>query len=51
MIGCEDEVGAVQRSHHHRVEGIGTDADHHHADHHGHHHGHHKLHDDGGDGD
>ena len=54
MIGFEDEVGAVQRSHHHHVEGIGTDADHHHADqhdhHHGHHHGHHKLH-DGGDGD
>jgi sirohydrochlorin cobaltochelatase len=47
MLGFEDEVGLAQESHHHHVEGIGTDAggpaDHPHHDHgagHDHHHGH-----------
>jgi len=49
IVGHEAAVGAPQQSHHHHVEGIGTDADHH--DHHHHHH-HHPDHgdDDGGDG-
>src|SRR4029077_9807148 len=51
VLGFETEVGLPQESHHHHVEGIGTDADkanghgHHHHDQnheHGHHdHGHH----------
>jgi sirohydrochlorin cobaltochelatase len=45
MIGFEDQVGAVQESHHHHVEGIGTDDDSHH---HGHSHGHHHHHGDDG---
>ena len=43
ILGFEHDVGAVQESHHHHVEGIGTGADHHHHD--GHHHdGHHHDH-------
>lgn len=38
VIGFERDVGAPQESHHHHVEGIGTDGGHHH--HHDHHHGH-----------
>jgi len=48
VLGFEGEVGLPQQSHHHHVEGIGTDAGHahgqdhhHHSDHHhgpGHHH-------------
>ncbi len=45
VLGFEDQVGLAQSSHHHHVEGIGTDdgEDHHHHDHdhdhddHGHH--------------
>ncbi len=37
IIGYEQDQGAPQVSHHHHVEGIGTDADHHA---HGHHHSH-----------
>jgi sirohydrochlorin cobaltochelatase len=47
MLGFEDEVGLIQESHHHHVEGIGTDPagnghdDHHHDGHdHDHHHDH-----------
>ena len=44
--GFEDEVGLAQQSHHHHVEGIGTDgangdAQDHHGHSHGHSHGHH----------
>ncbi|MEM7072358.1 MAG: sirohydrochlorin chelatase [Pseudomonadota bacterium] len=48
VLGFEDEVGLAQASHHHHVEGIGTNGDaaehdhhghHHHGDGHGHHHG------------
>ncbi|MGH6915164.1 MAG: CbiX/SirB N-terminal domain-containing protein, partial [Geminicoccales bacterium] len=43
VIGYEAALGAPQEGHHHHVEGIGTDADHHHHAHpdHGrdHHHG------------
>lgn len=39
VIGFEGDVGAPQESHHHHVEGIGTDAGHHHG--HDHHHDHH----------
>jgi sirohydrochlorin cobaltochelatase len=42
VLGFEAEVGLPQKSHHHHVEGIGTDADkangHEHHDHDGHHH-------------
>jgi sirohydrochlorin cobaltochelatase len=49
VLGFESEVGLPQESHHHHVEGIGTDAgqtlghghDHHHD--HGHDHGHHPY--------
>ncbi|MFO1047173.1 MAG: sirohydrochlorin chelatase [Geminicoccaceae bacterium] len=44
VIGFEHDVGAPQESHHHHVEGIGTDGGHHHH-HHGHDH-HHHGHDD-----
>jgi sirohydrochlorin cobaltochelatase len=45
VLGFEDEMGAVQESHHHHVEGIGTghrhdDHDHGHSHGHGHDHGH-----------
>ena len=40
VLGVEDEIGLPQESHHHPVEGIGTDADHNHDHHHHHHHGH-----------
>ncbi len=51
MLGFGDEVGLTQESHHHHVEGIGTDGQHHHNhdhehDHshgHGHDHGHHPY--------
>ena len=39
VIGFERDLGAPQESHHHHVEGIGTDGGHHHP-HHDHHHGH-----------
>jgi sirohydrochlorin cobaltochelatase len=43
VIGFERDVGAPQESHHHHVEGIGTDGRHHpHG--HGHHHGHDHAH-------
>ena len=58
VLGFEGEVGRPQESHHHHVEGIGTEAghdhhhghdhDHHHHDHdhdHGHHHHGHDHHD------
>ena len=44
VLGFERDLGAPQESHHHHVEGIGTDGGHHHHDGHGHHHrgnGHH----------
>jgi sirohydrochlorin cobaltochelatase len=47
VIGFEGDVGAPQESHHHHVEGIGTEGGHHHHhhhhdhDHHPHGHGHH----------
>jgi sirohydrochlorin cobaltochelatase len=51
VLGFEDQVGLAQESHHHHVEGIGTDDDkvgghehHHHAHDHSHDHGH--SHDD-----
>src|SRR5262249_14542581 len=47
VLGFEAEIGLPQQSHHHHVEGIGTDADaahHHHVNGHHHHH-----HDDGHD--
>jgi sirohydrochlorin cobaltochelatase len=37
IIGHEGALGAPQESHHHHVEGIGTDHDHHHHRHHRHH--------------
>ena len=42
IIGYESDVGVPQVGHHHHVQGIGTDDDHHHGHHHGHdhHHGH-----------
>ena len=43
VIGFERDVGAPQESHHHHVEGIGTDGGHHHH-HHGHDHDHHHDH-------
>ena len=50
VLGFERDLGAPQESHHHHVEGIGTDGGHHHHDrHHGHaidhHHGHDHPHD------
>ena len=47
IIGYESDVGVPQVGHHHHVQGIGTDDDHHHGHHHGHdhHHGHHHGHD------
>jgi sirohydrochlorin cobaltochelatase len=55
ILGFEAEVGLTQRSHHHHVEGIGTDAEHFHdgaSGHHSHvkghlddHGGHHQHHD------
>jgi sirohydrochlorin cobaltochelatase len=44
VLGFEDEVGLAQASHHHHVEGIGTDASGagHHHDEHGHHHAGHE---------
>ena len=49
VLGFEDEVGLRQESHHHHVEGIGTDEDHA-ADHdHQHDHGHDHSHDHGHD--
>ena len=38
IIGFEGDLGAPQESHHHHVEGIGTDGGHHHGHHHHHHH-------------
>ena len=45
VLGFERDLGAPQESHHHHVEGVGTDGDHHH-DGRGHHHGngHHHHH-------
>ena len=57
VLGFEAEVGLPQESHHHHVEGIGTDADtpkangHHHADGHGHAHTHDHGHSHGHDHD
>ena len=51
MLGFEDEVGLPQESHHHHVEGIGTDGDeahtHDHDHDHAHGHGHSHSHDHG----
>ncbi len=45
VIGFERDVGAPQESHHHHVEGIGTDGGHgHHHHDHGHDHHHHHDH-------
>ena len=33
VLGFERDLGAPQESHHHHVEGIGTDGGHHHHDH------------------
>lgn len=44
IIGHEQDLGAPQESHHHHVEGIGTDADHHHGHHHHAAHGHAQHH-------
>ena len=41
VIGFERDLGAPQESHHHHVEGIGTDGGHHHH-HHSHDHHHHS---------
>ena len=41
VIGFERDVGAPQESHHHHVEGIGTDGHAHHQHHHHHDHHHH----------
>jgi len=43
IIGFEAEVGLPQASHHHHVEGIGTEATHDHGHHHHHGHGHHPY--------
>jgi sirohydrochlorin cobaltochelatase len=56
VLGFEAEVGLAQESHHHHVEGIGTDGqthDHNHANGHGdhHHNGHAHAHDHGHDHD
>ena len=45
VLGFESEVGLPQESHHHHVEGIGTDEDHVHGHDHDHHHGNHHGHD------
>ena len=42
VLGFEDEVGLAQESHHHHVEGLGTQ--HHNHDHHHHDHNHHHDH-------
>jgi sirohydrochlorin cobaltochelatase len=47
VLGFERDLGAPQESHHHHVEGIGTDGGHQHHHGHGHHHhgnGHHHRH-------
>lgn len=44
IVGAEHKVGAVQESHHHHVQGIGTDADHSHGHSHGHSHSHDHSH-------
>ncbi len=41
ILGHEASLGAPQESHHHHVEGIGTDGHHHHHHHDGHDHHHH----------
>ena len=41
VLGFERDQGAPQESHHHHVEGIGTDGHHHHDHAHDHHHHHH----------
>ncbi|WP_020406272.1 sirohydrochlorin chelatase [Hahella ganghwensis] len=48
IVGAEHKVGRPQESHHHHVQGIGTDADHGHHHHHHHHH-HDHGHDQGHD--
>ena len=50
VIGFEGDVGAPQESHHHHVEGIGTDAGHHHHHGHDHHHAHGHHHPPQGNG-
>ena len=40
VLGFEAEIGLPQASHHHHVEGIGTNADHAHDGHHRHDHDH-----------
>ena len=45
VLGFEDEIGLPQESHHHHVEGIGTDGEHNHDHDHHHHHGHAHDHD------
>lgn len=50
VLGFEADVGAVQESHHHHVEGINAKGPFeivNHAHHHGHEHGHEHSHDDG----
>ncbi|MGB3141957.1 MAG: sirohydrochlorin chelatase, partial [Aestuariivirga sp.] len=50
VLGFEADVGAVQESHHHHVEGINAKGPFeivNHAHHHGHEHGHDHSHDDG----
>jgi sirohydrochlorin cobaltochelatase len=49
VLGFEKEVGRPQESHHHHVEGIGTDGDHGHDHQHGHGHNHDHHHDHGHD--
>ena len=53
VLGFERDQGAPQESHHHHVEGIGTDGHHRHDHDHGHHHhhdhGHHYHHGHGHD--
>ncbi len=44
ILGHERDLGAPQESHHHHVEGIGTDPHHHHHHHHDHHHPHGHAH-------
>jgi sirohydrochlorin cobaltochelatase len=44
VLGYERDLGAPQESHHHHVEGIGTDGGHGHHGHHHHHHGHDHAH-------
>lgn len=49
VLGFEAEVGLPQESHHHHVEGIGTDSGHEHGHPHDHGHDHHHDHDHGHD--